>query len=254
MSKPVVHFLGADEQISCSINSEIKYNIHYTIDVTRVTCKNCIRTKQYKEALENLKGKEEKVMPIEKSYEERQNEWIKENDIKVGDIVRVTHKATDNEYGWCNVWASDMNPTVGKEFRVSPDQDYRYGIALDTENFIGEDYQYPYFVLEKVVSKKESTPVEEKPIEATPPKAQTIDLMKYLEETCGEGWVHTIIDNGDAGYLVVSEATWQDKPYFNLHLLSYDRTVIDTIVVDGEASIKMLVKILTEGLNKNEGS
>ena len=56
----------------------------------------------------------------ETSYEERLAEWVKANDIKVGDKVRITRKAENHEAGWCNVWAGKLaDKLVGKIGTVS---------------------------------------------------------------------------------------------------------------------------------------
>lgn len=84
----------------------------------------------------------------EPSYEERQAEWVKANNIKVGDKVKVIRKAVkDYENGWgstCNVHV--MDSAVDKVFKIV-NSHYRKGILLR----IGiDDYWFPYFVLEKV--------------------------------------------------------------------------------------------------------
>lgn len=83
----------------------------------------------------------------EPTYEERQSEWLKANNIKIGDHVRVTRIAKDHEDGWNNSWDDhEMNPSVNKVYDIIDVHD-RYGIRLNL-GFWG--YWYPYFVLEKV--------------------------------------------------------------------------------------------------------
>lgn len=84
----------------------------------------------------------------EPTYEERQAEWVKANNIKDGDKVKVIRKAVkDYENGWggtCNVPV--MNSAVDKVFKIV-NLHYKKGILLR----IGIDYYwFPYFVLEKV--------------------------------------------------------------------------------------------------------
>ena len=54
----------------------------------------------------------------EVSYAERQEKWIKENDLKVGDLVRVIREAEDNEDGWDCYWAPRMTALVGSVLKV----------------------------------------------------------------------------------------------------------------------------------------
>lgn len=85
----------------------------------------------------------------EVSYAERQKKWIKENDLKVGDLVRVTREAEDYEDGWKVIWAIAMSNLVGSVLKVKK-IDEECGIVLSTEN---KDWFFPYFVLEKVEQK-----------------------------------------------------------------------------------------------------
>lgn len=77
----------------------------------------------------------------EKSYKERQAEWVKANNLKPGDKVRILRTAEDNEDGWGAIWMSLMDETVGE-----------IGTVIEVSNYSGicVDYWfYPYFVLEK---------------------------------------------------------------------------------------------------------
>lgn len=89
----------------------------------------------------------------EPSYAERQEKWIKENNIKKGDKVRVVRQAYDNEDGWDNFWAEDMDEAVGKvgTFSGIPAVPRESGIDVDVPDVGG--FRYPYFVLEKVEQK-----------------------------------------------------------------------------------------------------
>lgn len=80
------------------------------------------------------------------SYEMRQYNWLKANDIGEGDKVRIARKAEDYDGGWNNNWAKSMDGEVGKVGFVVEDNGDR-GIVIDTEN---GHWSYPYFVLEKV--------------------------------------------------------------------------------------------------------
>lgn len=82
----------------------------------------------------------------ELSYVERQSKWLADNNVKVGDKVRVVRKAQSREDGWGNAWVEDMDDWVGKVFKV--DRIYSDdGIRLvDSHSW----WVFPYFVLEKV--------------------------------------------------------------------------------------------------------
>ena len=86
------------------------------------------------------------------SYEERQAEWVKKHDVKVGDRVRLIRAVSDGEGGWCNVWPCTADGWIGNILRVrcidslsilcyNPDADDWFG--------------FPYFVLEKVMEHKD---------------------------------------------------------------------------------------------------
>jgi hypothetical protein len=64
-------------------------------------------------------------------------------DLKIGDVVKVTHKVPDLYMGWSNDWASEMDNMVGKEYIVERIADDRKGIQLK------ETYcSFPPYVLE----------------------------------------------------------------------------------------------------------
>ena len=75
-----------------------------------------------------------------KTYIERH----KESGIKVGDSVKVVRAAHNGESGWDNVWdANYMDEYVGSVYTITED--------LGNEGFVlGDDFAFPYFVLEKV--------------------------------------------------------------------------------------------------------
>ena len=82
----------------------------------------------------------------EKSYEVRQYNWLKANDIGEGDKVRIVRKAEGYKDGWDNSWPAGMDNEVGKVGFVVEDNGNK-GIVVDTD---GGHWSYPYFVLEKV--------------------------------------------------------------------------------------------------------
>ena len=85
----------------------------------------------------------------EPSYEERQAEWVKANNLKVGDKVRIVRKARGKEGGWDNYWTSSMNDAVGEVGCVIKALGAS-GIGVETDSC---SFDYPYFVLKKVESK-----------------------------------------------------------------------------------------------------
>lgn len=96
---------------------------------------------------------EAKYMTTTKSYQERQEEWIKANNLKVGDKVKVVKEVESYKDGWGNFWTERMK--AGKIHIIETYFDN--GVALS------DGYRYPYFCLEKVQEVKEST--KEKTIE-----------------------------------------------------------------------------------------
>ena len=84
----------------------------------------------------------------ETSYEERQAEWMKANNIKVGDKVKVIRKCKSGENGWDDTWLRIMDIAVGKVLKIIGEP-RTLGILLEVEGFSRGAY-FPYFVLEKV--------------------------------------------------------------------------------------------------------
>lgn len=87
-----------------------------------------------------------------KSYQERQDEWIKANNLKIGDKVKVIREAKNYEDGWKHEWVKFM--AVKQTLIV-------IGLFEDSVQ-LSDRYLYPYFCLEKVEEVKES---KEKTIE-----------------------------------------------------------------------------------------
>ena len=52
------------------------------------------------------------------SYEERQAEWVKKHDIKVGDRVLLIRAASNGEDAWPNVWPCAADGWIGNIVRV----------------------------------------------------------------------------------------------------------------------------------------
>lgn len=100
-------------------------------------------------ALEKVEPKEKEM---KKSYKERQAEWILVNGIKAGDNVRLFRTAKNFENGWDNVWPSKVDGLVGKILKVKEIS----GGNISCYDFETNDwFNFPYFVLEKVVESKD---------------------------------------------------------------------------------------------------
>ena len=86
------------------------------------------------------------------SYEERQAEWVKKHDVKVGDHVLLIRAASDGEDAWPNVWPCTADGWIGKILRVKDIHD----LNIVCYNPDADDwFSFPYFVLEKVVERKD---------------------------------------------------------------------------------------------------
>lgn len=82
------------------------------------------------------------------TYEERQKKWIEDNDIHVGDCVKVTRLWTVEETkdNVCVNCVKEMEATIGT-IGVITDYD-KYSILVEFED--DDCWWFPYFVLEKV--------------------------------------------------------------------------------------------------------
>ena len=91
------------------------------------------------------------IVPKSIIYTEKQKQWIKKHNIKVGDKVRIIRKTDPQENGWEIPWESAMNNTIKKIGIITKISDR--GIKISIENTI--DWWYPYHVLEKIEDKNE---------------------------------------------------------------------------------------------------
>ena len=93
-------------------------------------------------------------------YEARQDQWIEDNDIKIGDTVRVLGEYKDYTDGWSNSWTQEMTDCIGKEYTIGSTQLGANGIKLMT---LDQNYWFcfPYFVLEPVKQKQEKDELRE---------------------------------------------------------------------------------------------
>ena len=86
------------------------------------------------------------------SYKERQAEWVKKHDVKVGDRVRLIRAASDEEDAWPNVWPCTADGWIGKILRVKDIGN----LNIMCYNPDADDwFCFPYFVLEKVMEHKD---------------------------------------------------------------------------------------------------
>lgn len=114
------------------------------------------------------------------SYAERASKWIEENDLKVGDYVRVTRKAKSNEKEWSDSWSVFMDYYIGKTVCVDSIGKEYGTIFLSLDNSL---YNFPYFVLEKVENPK------------CVPFSNMEELASTYEETMQGYDIYTFIDN-----------------------------------------------------------
>ena len=120
------------------------------------------------------------VLKREPSYIELANKWIEENDLKVGDYVRVTRKAKSNEKEWSDSWSVYMDYYIGKTVCVDSIGKEYGTIFLSLDNSL---YNFPYFVLEKVENPK------------CVPFTSMEELASTYEETMQGYDIYTFIDN-----------------------------------------------------------
>ena len=120
------------------------------------------------------------VQKREPSYAERASKWIEDNDLKVGDYVRVTRKAKSNEKEWSDSWSVYMDYYIGKTVCVDSIGKEYGTIFLSLDNSL---YNFPYFVLEKVENPKYV------------PFTSMEELASTYEETMQGYDVYTFIDN-----------------------------------------------------------
>ena len=86
------------------------------------------------------------IIKKEEPYSERAKKWIKENDLKVNDYVKVTRKTEPYENKWRSFWVDEMSDYIGKALKVLAINSLRGLISLECDDAV---YDFPYFVLEK---------------------------------------------------------------------------------------------------------
>jgi len=90
------------------------------------------------------------LVKVSMTYRERQDDWVKDNDIKIGDLVKILRKAGTREDGWKNSWIPSMNSRVGEIGVVKGFGCLGEGIRIEVFNDKSSICDYPFFVLEKV--------------------------------------------------------------------------------------------------------
>lgn len=146
----------------------------------------------------------------EKPYVERQAEWIKENNIKIGDKVRILRKVEGYKDGWMCSWVLSMDETVGEVCPVIKDRGCD-GIEVRTNH---GTWCYPYSILKKV---------EDEPEDAKP-QFKVGDKVRIVKEWGGftEGSKPTIGETGvieEAGDACIRVRLDSDNDWW---LYSYD--------------------------------
>src|SRR6187402_2490131 len=81
-----------------------------------------------------------------KTYEQRQKEWLQENNLKEGDSVKIIKKFCYQEQGFFLSWINDMDKSLGKTYKILSIMSG----CIKLEN----KYGYPYFSLEPAQDKK----------------------------------------------------------------------------------------------------
>lgn len=88
---------------------------------------------------------------MSKLYMEAQNEWIEENNVNIGDTVKITHSVKSHTMGWNNTWIDVMDQYVNNNLYV---EDISISRGVDAGIRLSNRFRYPFFVLE-IVQRKE---------------------------------------------------------------------------------------------------
>lgn len=75
------------------------------------------------------------------SYQTLQDEWVKLNNVKKGDRVKVEMISPSRHLGWDNSWTILMDKFVGKEAEITCIKSDGSGIELNA------NYDFPFFCL-----------------------------------------------------------------------------------------------------------
>ena len=96
--------------------------------------------KKYEEAYSCI------IVKKEPCCEDQVKQWIEENNLKVGDYVKVLRKTEPYENKWRSFWVDEMSDYIGKALKVLAINSLRGLISLECDDAV---YDFPYFVLEK---------------------------------------------------------------------------------------------------------
>lgn len=147
----------------------------------------------------------------EKTYKERQAEWIKANNIKEGDKVKILRKTKPHEDGWGDIWVGNE---VGKIGVIDVIHSDNIRVRTNTEN-----YWYPYFVLEKVEDEPKAKPSEDHigspDFEEIAKALKTVLYTRYvtLHEFDGNNYICGFMDKP-----AYNGQTWLWGPKYMYHL------------------------------------
>ena len=81
-----------------------------------------------------------------KSYREKQKQWIKENNIKIGDKVKIIKKSFEGDNGWNLCWIAIMDTVINNTGIITSIETDSIGIEVTNVGI----FYYPYHILEKV--------------------------------------------------------------------------------------------------------
>lgn len=99
-------------------------------------------------------------MSLRDCYKEMQ----KASGLQVGDKVKILRKAEDNELGWNNYWTPTMTGNVGRVGTIiATNNDSPYGLGISIKFIGGQQYSYPFYVLELVEKYVAPNPEPERP-------------------------------------------------------------------------------------------
>lgn len=87
---------------------------------------------------------------IKVSYIEAQEKWIKENNIKVGDRVKICKTRPANQYNWLYEWVFQMDKWLNKECTIL--RIHKNSIRLEEDT---ELWDFPFYVFTKIEEDKD---------------------------------------------------------------------------------------------------
>lgn len=171
-------------------------------------------------------------------YRKKQAEWVKANNIKEGDKVKILRKAESHEDGWNDIWVGNE---VGKTGVIDVIHSDNIRVKTNTES-----HWYPYFVLEKIVYKPEPKPSENHigspDFEEIAKALKAVLYTRYvtLHEWCGNYYICGFMDkpthNGETwlwgpGFMykleIDSSVHVSDKFKTPDKLIDYSKCIID---------------------------